>query len=93
MSIKSLNAKVDYLQERIKRIENKNIVITGALLNFTRSRIKSEIEKEGGKVKNIISKNIDFLVVGSNPGSKLKNATTLNIKVLKEDEFIKLIKG
>ena len=62
-------------------------------MNFTRSRIKSEIEKEGGKVKNIISKNIDFLVVGSNPGSKLKNATTLNIKVLKEDEFIKLIKG
>ena len=62
-------------------------------MNFTRSKIKSDIEQEGGKVKNVISKNIDFLVVGSNPGSKLKKATALNIKILKEDEFIKLIKG
>ena len=40
-----------------------------------------------------ISKNIDYVVVGKDPGSKLDKAKKLNLKIINEDEFIEMIKG
>ena len=45
----------------------------------------------GGKVNDNINKNSDYLIAGSDPGSKLKKATDLKIKIIDENEFKTLI--
>ena len=52
----------------------------------------SGIEKNGGKVASSVSSKTDYLVAGDNMGpAKLKQATSLKVQILSEDEFIKLI--
>ncbi|HQM18347.1 MAG TPA: hypothetical protein PKZ13_03595, partial [Bacilli bacterium] len=46
----------------------------------------------GGQVTSAVSKNTDFVIVGENPGSKYTKALELEIKILTEEEFMKLIK-
>jgi DNA ligase (NAD+) len=45
----------------------------------------------GAKIGNTVSKNTDFVIVGENPGSKVKKAMELNIKIINQDEWIKII--
>ncbi|MBN1550011.1 NAD-dependent DNA ligase LigA, partial [bacterium] len=71
---------------------NKRFVLTGTLHAFTRSHAREEIEKRGGKVVASVSRNIDYLIVGNDPGSKLDQAKLLNIPLLSEQEFIEWIK-
>ncbi|MBN2541996.1 NAD-dependent DNA ligase LigA [bacterium] len=68
-------------------------VLTGALEKFTRSEAKAEIEKRGGKVTSSVSKNTDYVVVGTDPGSKFDKAKALNVKTISEGEFVEMIKG
>ena len=82
-NIKSSNINSDLL--------GLNFVITGKLEKFTRSEIKDLILFLGGKVSNNISKNIDYLITGTDPGSKLEKATELKIKIIDEIEFKILI--
>ena len=49
------------------------------------------MESLGGKTASSVSKNVDFVVAGEDPGSKLDRAKELGIKILKEEEFKKLI--
>ena len=70
---------------------NKTIVFTGTLQTSTRNEARIKAEALGYKVSNTISKNVDILVVGIKAGSKLKKAKDLNIKILNENEWIKLI--
>ena len=46
----------------------------------------------GGKVINSVSKNTDYLIYGNNPGSKYEKANKLNIKMINETSFLKMIK-
>ena len=62
-------------------------VITGSLDSMTRSELSEKLEALGAKVGSSVSKNVDILVVGSNPGSKLKKAETLGIRVVSENEL------
>lgn len=73
-----------------KKWSGKTFVLTGELKSFTRDRAKELIRSLGGEVSESISKNIDFLVAGENPGSKYEKAKKLNIKIIKEDEFKKI---
>ncbi len=75
----------------LKVLEGLTFVFTGTLKNFTREEVKELVLKSGGKVTDSISKNIDYLVVGENPGSKYQRAKALGIKILNEDEFLKLL--
>ena len=69
------------------------IVVSGVFTQLTRNEIKSEIEKNGGKVTSSISKKTDYVVAGDKMGpSKLEKATNLGIKIINEQEFIDLIK-
>ena len=68
-----------------------NFVITGKLEQYTRTEIKNLILSLGGKVNDNINKNSDYLIAGSDPGSKLKKATDLKIKIIDENEFKTLI--
>lgn len=73
-------------------IKNKTFLATGTFENFKREDIKEIITKFGGKYLSAVSKNLDYLIVGEKAGSKLKKATDLNITILNEEEFKKIIK-
>jgi DNA ligase (NAD+) len=73
-------------------LAGKTLVITGTLENYGRSEIEEVIRNHGGKAAASVSKNTDFVVVGSDPGSsKLKKVNELGIPVLSEEEFRKLL--
>jgi len=70
----------------------KTIVLTGTLKTMSRDEAKQLIQRMGAKIGNTISKNTDYLIIGDNPGSKAKKAEELNVKIINEDEWIKIIK-
>ena len=62
----------------------KKIAITGKLSFISRDELKSKLEDLGVKVVNSISKNTDYVIVGSDAGSKLEKARALNIKIISD---------
>ncbi|MGB9674047.1 MAG: NAD-dependent DNA ligase LigA [Anaerolineales bacterium] len=74
-----------------RKLAGKTFVITGTLEKFTRDEAKAFIEKYGGKVTDSVSKNTTYLIVGSNPGSKLEKARNLNVPILSEQELFGLV--
>ncbi|MCX7904511.1 MAG: NAD-dependent DNA ligase LigA [Caloramator sp.] len=72
--------------------DGKTVVVTGTLEKFTRDEVESLIERLGGKVSGSVSKKTSFVLVGESPGSKLKKAQELNIKIVNEAEFLEMIK-
>lgn len=67
-------------------------VITGTLTGMSREIAKEKIIALGGKVSGSVSKNTSFVLAGAEAGSKLKNAEKLGVKVIGEEEFLKMIK-
>ncbi len=72
---------------------NKVFVVTGRMENFSRTEIQNRIKALGGKVTSTVSKKTDFVVVGSDPGSKLNQANLLEINILEETQFTDLIQS
>lgn len=72
-------------------LSGKTFVLTGSLEKMKRSDAKKKIEEKGGKVTSAISQKTDYLVCGENPGSKLKKAQDLSVKVISENEFQELL--
>lgn len=72
-------------------IEGKNFVLTGILKHHTRSTAAALIKERGGKVSESVTKKTDYLVVGSDPGSKFEKAQKLAIPILTEEEFEQLL--
>ncbi len=72
-------------------LAGKTFVLTGELKRFTRDEAKRTIKQLGGSVTASVSQKTDFVVAGSDPGSKYDNAKKLGVKILDEDEFLKLI--
>lgn len=69
----------------------KTFVLTGTLTGFSRNEAAKIIEDLGGKVSSSVSKNTDFILAGSEAGSKLTKGQDLGIKILSEDEFVKMM--
>ena len=70
---------------------NKSIVFTGTLEELSRDEAKQMAKNHGFKILSTVNSKLDYLIVGKKPGSKLKIANELKIKVLTEKDFIKLV--
>lgn len=69
----------------------KTFVLTGTLSSFSRDDAAAKITTLGGNVTSSVSKNTDFVIAGEKAGSKLSKAESLGIKILNEDEFLKML--
>jgi DNA ligase (NAD+) len=74
-------------KERGTKLAGKTFVLTGTLAHFTRDEAKKMIEDAGGKVTGSVSKKTDYVVAGSDAGSKLDKAKELGVKVIDEKEM------
>ena len=72
-------------------ITGKTLVVTGTMERFKREEIQELIRDLGGKAASSVSKKTDYVVAGAEAGSKLTKAQEFGVKVLTEDEFLKLI--
>jgi len=68
-------------------------VVTGGLENFTRDSIAETINAHGGKPSSSVSKKTDYVLVGSDPGSKLAKAQELGVTIIDEARFLVLLAG
>jgi DNA ligase (NAD+) len=73
------------------KLEGKSIVVTGTLTRFTREEINELIHTHGGKAAGSVSKKTDFVIAGESAGSKLEKAEKLGVKVISEDDFVKML--
>ena len=74
-----------------QKLANKSFVITGSLESMGRDEAKKKIKALGGKMSESVSKQTDYVVVGSDPGSKAAKAEQLGITILNENSFLQLI--
>jgi DNA ligase (NAD+) len=73
-------------------LDGKVVVVTGSLENYSRESIGELIKKNGGRVSGSISKNVDLVLVGNDPGSKAEKAMELNLKIITEKDLEKILK-
>jgi DNA ligase (NAD+) len=73
------------------KLADKTFVFTGALKTFGRDEARTLVESLGATTASTVSKKVDFMVVGEDPGSKLNKARELGIKTLTEEEFKKMV--
>ncbi len=74
------------------KLKGKTFMFTGKLEGISRAEAKSLIEKNYGKILSSVNKKLDFLIIGEKPTSKKVNqALELKIKILKQDEWKKLL--
>ncbi len=74
------------------RLTDKTLVITGSLDSMTRVEAHKRVRLLGGHPLSSVSKKTDYLVVGTNPSSKLEKAQELGVKTINEKEFLDLIR-
>ena len=74
------------------KLSGKTFVVSGVFEKFSRDDLKKAIEDNGGKIGSSISAKTDYVVAGDNMGpAKLEKANKLNIPIISEDDFMKLI--
>jgi DNA ligase (NAD+) len=73
------------------KLAGLTFVITGTLPDLSRERASEMIEAEGGKVTGSVSKKTDYVVAGSEPGSKLAKAEKLGVEVIDKDRLMELL--
>ena len=86
------NAGVRMADERIEgKLSGKTFVFTGSLKTMSRSKAADIVRSLGGRVATSVSRRVDYVVVGDNPGSKYEKAQKLGLTIIDENEFLKLI--
>jgi len=83
------------LKERSTQIpflKNKVFVFTGEFNTMTRVQAQNLVRRLGGHSGSSVSKNTDYLVLGTDPGSKYSKAKKIGISIISEQQFLELIK-
>ncbi len=75
-----------------KTWQGLKFVLTGTLESLTRDQAKEKIQMLGGDVASSVSRETDYVVAGSEPGSKYDKAQKLGVKILDEKEFLEMIR-
>ena len=88
---KGVALKVSGVSAKAQKLAGKTFVLTGALVSLTRDEAKAKIRELGGDISSTVSAKTDYLVAGVEPGSKFDKAKKLGVKIISEEEFIKLI--
>ncbi len=87
---------VEIIEEKKVRhqpLKGRTFVLTGVLETMTREEAKEKIRFLGGEISESVSKRTDFVVAGKEPGlKKLSKAKELSIRIIKEKEFLNLLK-
>ena len=73
------------------KFAGKTFVFTGTLVNRSREQAEALVAAHGGKAGGSVSKKTNYVVVGSDPGSKYDKAKSLNVPILNEAQFEKLV--
>ncbi|MFA6307164.1 MAG: NAD-dependent DNA ligase LigA [Patescibacteria group bacterium] len=79
------------LTAKSAKLNGKTFVLTGGLAELTRDQAKAKIRELGGDISSSVSKNTDYVVAGEEAGSKLDKAKKLGVKIINEEEFLKII--
>jgi len=74
-----------------RKLDGKKFVVTGKFPEMSRNELTALIEKNGGTVSGSVSKQTDYVVAGSDAGSKLTKAESLGITVIDLDELLKML--
>ncbi len=77
--------------ESAQALAGRQFVLTGGLESLSRDEAKAAVEARGGRVTSAVSKKTDYVVVGTDAGSKLEKAQALGLKLLTEQEFRELL--
>ena len=84
--------KIETTQHLVSnRFFGLSFVLTGTLKSISREEAKERIRELGGEVRESVSKNTSYVIVGAEAGEKLKKAEELGVKILNEKEFFSLI--
>ena len=86
-----LNLVLNIQENQNNFLSGMTFVLTGTLENYTRDEAKDLILSLGGKVTSSVSKKTSYVVAGEDPGSKFTKAQELGVKILNENEFVKII--
>ena len=79
-------------ENRTEKLKGLNFVVSGVFEKFSRNELKKSIEDNGGKVTGSISKKTSYIIAGENMGpSKKEKAEKLNIPVISEDDYLKML--
>lgn len=74
-----------------QQISGKTFVLTGTLKSMSRDEAKAKIKALGGDVSGSVSKNTDYVLAGEEAGSKLDKAQEIGVRILSEEEFLKMV--
>lgn len=74
-----------------QQISGKTFVLTGTLKSMSRDEAKAKIKALGGDVSGSVSKNTDYVLAGEEAGSKLDKAQEIGVRILSEEEFLKMM--
>ena len=89
-----LNASITFEEIKVEKeslVTGKTFVFTGSLKSMKRGEAKKRVIEKGGKVASQVSRNVDYVVVGESPGSKLDRARELGIQIIGEEEFLRML--
>jgi DNA ligase (NAD+) len=93
--LRNLLKHVTLIQEETggtKPFQGQSFVFTGALPTLSREDARALARKNGGDISGSVSKNTSFVVAGEEAGSKLDKAKGLGVKIISEDEFLKMVR-
>tara|TARA_B100000963_G_scaffold161951_1_gene140834 strand:- start:133 stop:2163 length:2031 start_codon:yes stop_codon:yes gene_type:complete len=89
---KLLNIKRSKKNENNGLLKDKSFLVTGKLKNLSRAEVKSLIEENSGTTVSSVSKKLNFLITGEKPTKrKVESAKSLKIKIINQDEFLKML--